>query len=84
MRLLTYPLYIHSNVVRLFVSEKYINPINWKTVKCFRGPIGAGNNFHATVSVAGSNPLRIGQVNAVRMIFHSQLFREKKVLVKKV
>jgi len=49
-----------------------------------KGPIGAGNNFHATVSVAGSNPLRIGQVNAVRMIFHSQLFREKKVLVKKV
>jgi len=48
------------------------------------GLIGAGNNFHTTVSVPGSNPLRIGHVNAVRMVFNRKLFKGKKVFVKKV
>jgi len=53
-------------------------------LECFSGLIGAGNNFHTTVSVPGSNPLRIGHVNAVRMVFNRKLFKGKKVFVKKV
>jgi len=48
------------------------------------GLIAAGNNFHTTVSVPGSNPLRIGHVDAVRMIFRRRLLKNKQVFIKKV
>ena len=55
------------------------------TFSCCSGLIGPGFILAKTISVPGSNALRLGKIGAVRLLFERDgFFQGKKVFVKQV